>query len=380
MAAGDAASGAARRVIVVAGMHRAGTSVVARGLQALGIDLGDALMSADVRMNARGFFEDMDIVKLDDALLDAQGADWKNLALLDGVDWEDAAHASASSDARRMLEGKLARTGLFGFKDPRVPRLLPFWQRVFAELRVADAYVIAVRHPQAVIDSLSARDGLDVRRSGWLWLEHLLCALRYTQGRPRIVVDYDRLLAAPDRELARMASALALPAAAPVGDDATVYANTFLSPELRHAEYAPDCIDAAALPPFVAAAHVLAQRLARDEADVRSSDTIAEIDALYERVATLSPLLAYVGSVERAADEMPRITGELAWASASLAEATAYNERLQNARREDVTYNESLRTTLERKEAELVTAHSILDRLRERAVGRMLLRSIDRES
>jgi hypothetical protein len=112
MPAVDETSADARRVIVVAGMHRAGTSVVARGLQALGIDLGDALMSADVRMNARGFFEDMDIVKLDDALLDAQGADWKNLALLDGVDWADAAHASARSEARRLLERKLARTGI----------------------------------------------------------------------------------------------------------------------------------------------------------------------------------------------------------------------------------------------------------------------------
>ena len=51
---------ARRRVVVVAGMHRAGTSVVARGLMALGLDLGDSLMNADVRMNARGFFEDLD--------------------------------------------------------------------------------------------------------------------------------------------------------------------------------------------------------------------------------------------------------------------------------------------------------------------------------
>ena len=69
-------------------------------LQALGIDLGDALMSADLRMNARGFFEDIDIVKLDDALLDALGADWKNLALLDGVDWAAATHAAMRAPKR----------------------------------------------------------------------------------------------------------------------------------------------------------------------------------------------------------------------------------------------------------------------------------------
>ena len=64
----DHAPGTSRRVYVVAGMHRAGTSVVARALQALGVDLGAHLMSADVRMNARGFFEDLDLVRIDDAL------------------------------------------------------------------------------------------------------------------------------------------------------------------------------------------------------------------------------------------------------------------------------------------------------------------------
>ena len=188
-----------RRVFVVAGMHRAGTSVVARGLQALGVDLGDRLMSADQRVNARGFFEDNDIVKLDDALLGASGTDWKNLALLDAVDWRGSAFAAARIEARQLLEMRLRRSGQFGFKDPRVPRLIPFWQGVFAELNVTDAYVIAVRHPLSVIDSLTARDALDVQRSSWLWLTHLVCALHYTAGRTRVVVDYDRLLAAPEQ-------------------------------------------------------------------------------------------------------------------------------------------------------------------------------------
>ena len=41
-------------IAIVAGMHRAGTSAIARGLAVLGFDLGPRLMSADVRMNARG--------------------------------------------------------------------------------------------------------------------------------------------------------------------------------------------------------------------------------------------------------------------------------------------------------------------------------------
>ena len=163
-------------------------------------------MAANQEINARGFFEDLDIVKLDDALLDALGADWKNLALLDAVDWGKPELAAMQVEAQRLLDARLVPTGRFGFKDPRVSRLLPFWQSAFADVGAADAYVIAVRHPLAVIDSLTARDRLDVRRSGWLWLTHLVCALHYTNGRPRVVVDYDNLLAAPERELERIAA------------------------------------------------------------------------------------------------------------------------------------------------------------------------------
>lgn len=44
-----------RRVIVVLGMHRSGTSVFARGLPVLGVELGDRLMAPDP-YNPRGFW------------------------------------------------------------------------------------------------------------------------------------------------------------------------------------------------------------------------------------------------------------------------------------------------------------------------------------
>ncbi|MEO8754464.1 MAG: hypothetical protein ABI624_17475, partial [Casimicrobiaceae bacterium] len=268
--------------------------------------------------------------------------------------------------------------------------LLPFWQRVLAEMQVADAYVIAVRHPQAVIDSLTARDRLDVRRSGWLWLTHLACALRYTQGRPRVIVDYDRVLAQPAHELARMASALGLPA--PATDAARRYAEEFLTAGLRHAAYAPAELAAAGMLPLVAGAHALAQRLACDEVPQDDPATIAAIDALYERVAAVSPLLGYAGTVERAADAVPRLEGELAWAQVALSEASAYNEELQAAirRKEDEmreaqAYNSALKAALAAKESdllgkegELIAAHTRLRRIGERVVGRMLLRYIER--
>ena len=135
MTAGASPTRAAPGIVVVAGMHRAGTSVVARGFAALGVDLGDRLMSADVRMNARGFFEDLDVVAIDDALLAALSADWKSVALLDATDWGGGLLGRAARRRAARARRAHARAPPFGFKDPRVPRLLPFWQRVFAEAR-----------------------------------------------------------------------------------------------------------------------------------------------------------------------------------------------------------------------------------------------------
>lgn len=366
------------RVVVVAGMHRAGTSAVARALVALGVDLGERLMSADVRMNARGFFEDIDVVAVDDALLRAHGADWKSVALLDAVDWDGEPHAAARAQARLLIAARVARAATYGCKDPRMARLLPFWQRVFADAGVADTYVIAVRHPRAVIDSLTARDGLDPRRSGWLWLTHLLCALRYTQHRPRVIVDYDRLLDSPEQELSRMARALGAPVPA-AGDPAVAdYTSRFLAREMRHAQYAAADLDPDTVPPLVPEAHALAQRLARDDADPAGPATLAEIDALCARLREWSPLLGYAAAVERVADDMPRVAGELAWARDSLAAAAIYSEELRNAMGIAQTYNDSLVATLERKESELVAAHATLARLSERVLGRMLLRQTRR--
>ena len=47
-------------IIAVLGMHRSGTSAVARGLKALGVDLGENLMPPVEGNNEKGFWEDRD--------------------------------------------------------------------------------------------------------------------------------------------------------------------------------------------------------------------------------------------------------------------------------------------------------------------------------
>ena len=72
-----------KSIIVVLGMHRSGTSVMARALQVRGVDLGDQLMPPSKGDNEKGFWEDEDITRFDDALLETLGSSYDRLALLD---------------------------------------------------------------------------------------------------------------------------------------------------------------------------------------------------------------------------------------------------------------------------------------------------------
>lgn len=379
---------------IVTGMHRAGTSAIARALAVLGFDLGPRLMSADPRMNARGFFEDIDVVALDDALLAHFGADWKSIALLADANFADPALGPQARAARTLLAERLAPTGRFACKDPRLPRVLPFWQAAIRDLGIAEGYVIAVRHPGAVIASLTARDGLDARRSAWLWLTHVVSSLAATQGRPRVVVDYDRLLAAPARELARVAAAFGL--APPAADDPALvdFRDHFLSAELRHAHVASDVVDPG-WPPLVADAHALTVALAAAPGAI-AANADASIADLWNRLRAWAPLLAYAGALERAADEVPRLAGELAWAKTAVAQAQGYAADLEAhlaAKEADLVavrahagessdaaaaYAQSLRAALDHAEGELAGARRALGTLGATRAGRGLLRWLGR--
>ena len=68
------------RALVVVGMHRSGTSAVTRLLNLLGTDLPRDLMPPLEGDNALGFWEGREISEAHDALLEAAGSSWHDLA------------------------------------------------------------------------------------------------------------------------------------------------------------------------------------------------------------------------------------------------------------------------------------------------------------
>lgn len=137
------------------GMHRSGTSLVCKSLECLGVELGDrAEWSAPD--NPQGFHEDLDILAINEAVLKRYGADWDTHEL-------DLSKPAIITDlrilAKRTLEAKLRRYPLWGLKEPRMCRLLPFWAPIFKQIGCEVGVVQVWRSPFDIAKSLVKRNG-----------------------------------------------------------------------------------------------------------------------------------------------------------------------------------------------------------------------------
>ncbi|WP_082765878.1 glycosyltransferase [Azotobacter vinelandii] len=287
-----------KNIVVVLGMHRSGTSVITRGLQALGVQLGTRLMPAAPGNNEKGFWEDMDVNALNIELLAALGQDWHTLTPLLPEHLNPSVLDSFKLQAVQLLREKLSGVESFGLKDPRIARLLPFWTSIFAHLDVQVRYVVACRHPMSVARSLAKRDGFALEKAYQLWLEHMLASLAGTQNRPRVVVDYDLLMEEPAVQLQRIAQALDLEFDADSQAFAE-YKEEFLEEGLRHSRFAAAdlCLDKAASPQveelYDALLQMASDRIAPDIQEVEGL-----IAALSEELQRSYSLLHYTDLCE----------------------------------------------------------------------------------
>lgn len=276
-----------KMLVAVLGMHRSGTSAITRGLRVLGVELGERLLEPQVGSNEKGFWEDGDITALNDDVLAALGHDWHSLTPISESELLGPLAESFKLRAVQLLRDRYASLDCFGVKDPRMARLLPFWQSVFSHLGLQVKYVIACRNPMNVAQSLVKRNQFDMEKGYLLWLEHMLSCLRHTGGAQRIFVDYDLMLSSPHEQLERLSRSLELPI---IEKELGEYSQQFLESSLRHNSFSSDdlCLD-----PAVSQGIITLSALLSDLANDRRADD-AEVmqlaDQLYTALCAQRPL------------------------------------------------------------------------------------------
>ena len=280
-------------VVLVLGAGRSGTSLLTRGVQALGVDLGDRLRPAGGK-NPTGFFEDRDLLSLTKRLKHALNVKGHSVRLLGDEEWQAPAVQALQREAVETIRRRFGNTPLWGFKHGRTLRFLPFWEDVFRELDMETRYVVALRNPLSVARS-RAKLHPERGRPTWSCLEWLTNVVPYfhlLRGRPFAVVDFDNLVDAPAAQLERAAAGLALPVDEAIRTSIDDFAQRFLRTGMRHSRYTLEDLRADPdMLPLLIEAYVWLDRLARDETGPADEALWRDWQRIENHLRELAPLL-----------------------------------------------------------------------------------------
>lgn len=219
-----------KKIIVIVGMHRSGTSVLARSMKIFGAQLGDRLLDPGPD-NPKGYWEDEDIVNFDNEMLAFLGMTWNDLRPIDEFDVLNLRRNGYLDKAAKLIELKLKNHDFIAIKDPRMAKLLPIWRDAFEANTRHLMYVFSMRNPVSVIDSLQKRNNIDPLNAGLMWASHVIPALGELRKDIKCFIDYDELLENPKKHILEIANYFKLPVDF---DELNIFLNEFLDKKLRH--------------------------------------------------------------------------------------------------------------------------------------------------
>jgi hypothetical protein len=140
------------KTIVVLGMHRSATSLVAMGLFQAGVNIGTQLLGPG-KGNKHGHFEDIGILQLNDRILSAAGGSWDNPPTE-----EDIVLAGRNIESEIYAAVQTRQRPLWGWKDPRTTLTI----RCYMPFLENPIFVPCFRDPMDVARSLNKRDGMSI--------------------------------------------------------------------------------------------------------------------------------------------------------------------------------------------------------------------------
>ncbi len=182
-----------RHAIIVMGMHRSGTSATTRVLNLLGLQLNNEITPA-YKYNPTGYWEASQVTIINDEILKRLDSSWDDILPLP-ANWENSDKIKdLYVKAENVLINDVADSEYYLLKDPRLCKLMPFWQCVFVKLGFDISYVCITRHPLEVMTSHATRDQFSHLKSSLLWLNHVVGSEIQTRNAKRVFITYEQLL------------------------------------------------------------------------------------------------------------------------------------------------------------------------------------------
>jgi hypothetical protein len=301
----------ARRLVLVAGAGRSGTSLLSGILGQLGLHIPKPEVQANAT-NPRGFGEPRWVVDFHWRLLRARRVEVNDArpsafsAMADTADNEEI-----RSELRDWLYRELDENAALVVKDPRTAWFLPLWLRTARELGVQPDFVTMLRHPAETVTSATKSYGeyLPAAARAGAWANVSLETERATRGARRAFVRYEDLLADWRREIARVGERLELPQLSTPDPGRAAGVDAFVDPTLHRNRLDWDDLDPP-VPPrvreVVDAAWVRLQELAGPDGDAPAAlAALDETRAAYGRLYADAEALVHSSIRARRARPVP---------------------------------------------------------------------------
>ncbi len=183
-----------RSIILVAGMHRSGTSAVTRFLNLYGASLPKNLLKPVKNDNDLGFWESQVLMEFHDEVLNSIGCTWDSVSPIPD-DWFRSSDAQTYQNRLcELIESQFGDFKVGLVKDPRICKLVPLWEAALKEMGIDSHYIISLRNPSEIAQSLFRRNGIELNYALALWFVHLRMLEMHTRELPRVFVRFEDLL------------------------------------------------------------------------------------------------------------------------------------------------------------------------------------------
>ncbi|PSB23803.1 sulfotransferase family protein [Stenomitos frigidus] len=143
-------------ILIIAGMHRSGTSLTTALLQSAGLDIGQSLLE-ESSSNVKGHFENLNFLNFHREALGSIG--------LNNDGWTVANTINVPEyyvdQARILIRDNASSTQPWGWKDPRTTLFLNFWENLLPDAK----FLLVYRSPWEVIDSIYRRGDVTFRQN-----------------------------------------------------------------------------------------------------------------------------------------------------------------------------------------------------------------------
>jgi len=201
--------------LIVTGMHRSGTSLIASFIQAIGVNLGERFFEANY-LNLKGYFEDLDFLEFQREVL-------KNSCRQNELGWHDwgwtvsefldySKFSEYVEPAQELIKSRQEKLSVWGWKDPRTTLMLDFWHELLPETK----YLFIYRFPWDVLDSIVRPNSLvfaerpDYALKAWTFYNRHLLKFYREHSEQSILVNVNGFIEQPEKFIKLLGSKLDL--------------------------------------------------------------------------------------------------------------------------------------------------------------------------